>query len=391
MSWLNIPLPSTTSESSETTSSSVAYSSAASAPTGYYNYHDPQYQQYLQQYYSNAYATAYAQQQYAGYYQANPGSANAIGSTLYQNAAQAEEDDEEECDEEEDDEDPTVVKKKSGKQSNILTYHCNEKMGLNPLIYTNIQQSPYFKNNLFQLKTYHEVIDEIYYSVKHLEPWEKGSRKVSILVFWLATLCSSLALQVSGQTGMCGSVRGVGAGGIISTPFCILFKLFTLRLTRKQVNGLLRHKDSPFIRALGFMYIRYTQPPQDLWQWYKNYLDDPEEFDPKAGGGAPMTIGEMARYFLTKLDWFSTLFPRIPIPIQKEIEEKLRQHDTESRPTSKPRDKKEDKADYKSSPGQSSKSRRSRSRSRSPFNRHSNHRRNKRADDPRYSKHSSRY
>lgn len=78
------------------------------------------------------------------------------------------------------------------------------------------------------------------------------------------------------------------------------------------------------------MYIRYTQPPQDLWNWYENYLDDQEEFDPKAGGGAPMTIGEMVRYLLTKLDWFSTLFPRIPIPIQKEIEEKLRLYDKES-------------------------------------------------------------
>ena len=42
--------------------------------------------------------------------------------------------------------------------------------------------------NLYQLKTYHEVIDEIYYNVTHLEPWEKGSRKTS------------------GQTGMCGGV-----------------------------------------------------------------------------------------------------------------------------------------------------------------------------------------
>ena len=42
--------------------------------------------------------------------------------------------------------------------------------------------------NLYQLKTYHEVIDEIYYNVSHLEPWEKGSRKTS------------------GQTGMCGGV-----------------------------------------------------------------------------------------------------------------------------------------------------------------------------------------
>ena len=48
---------------------------------------------------------------------------------------------------------------------------------------------------LFLFQTYHEVIDEIYYKVDHLEPWERGSRKTS------------------GQTGMCGGVRGVGAGG----------------------------------------------------------------------------------------------------------------------------------------------------------------------------------
>lgn len=31
----------------------------------------------------------------------------------------------------------------------------------------------------------------------------------------------------------------------------------------------------------------------------------------------------MAYQFLTKLDWFSTLFPRIPVPIQKQIEKRL--------------------------------------------------------------------
>ena len=47
--------------------------------------------------------------------------------------------------------------------------------------------------NLYELKTYHEVIDEIYYKVTHLEPWEKGSRKTA------------------GQTGMCGGVSGIVA------------------------------------------------------------------------------------------------------------------------------------------------------------------------------------
>ena len=128
---------------------------------------------------------------------------------------------------------------------------------------------------------------------------------------------------------MCGSVRGVGAGGIISTPFCILYKLFTLKLTRKQVNGLIRHKDSPYIRALGFMYIRFTQPAEDLFNWFEPFLDDEEEVDPKAGGGQPMTIGQMCRHMLSKLDWFSTLFPRVPVPIQKQIEKQLKQRDAE--------------------------------------------------------------
>ena len=50
--------------------------------------------------------------------------------------------------------------------SNTLPIHGNEKtMNLNNMILTNIQSSPYFKVNLFELKTYHEVVDEIYYKV----------------------------------------------------------------------------------------------------------------------------------------------------------------------------------------------------------------------------------
>ncbi|CAO1396465.1 unnamed protein product [Diamesa hyperborea] len=183
-------------------------------------------------------------------------------------------------------------------------------MNLNPLILANIQSSVYFKVGLFKLKTYHEVIDEIYYQVKHLEPWERGSRK-------------------SAGTGMCGGVRGVGAGGIVSSAFCLLYKLYTLKLTRKQVNGLITHSDSPYIRGLGFMYIRFTQPPADLFDWYEEFLEDDEEVDVKAGNGQTMTIGLMCRQFLTKLDWFSTLFPRIPVPIQKSIEQKLGDYDRE--------------------------------------------------------------
>ncbi|CAH1785418.1 unnamed protein product [Owenia fusiformis] len=196
---------------------------------------------------------------------------------------------------------------------NVLPFHGNEKtMNMNTMILTNIQSSPYFKVNLFELKTYHEVVDEIYYKVSHMEPWEKGSRKTS------------------GQTGMCGGVRGVGAGGIVSSAYCLLYKLYTLKLTRKQLTGLINHSDSPYIRGIGFMFIRYTQPPADLWSWYEEYLDDEEEIDVKAGGGHSMTIGEMLRQWLTKLEWYSTLFPRLPVPVQKNIMAELSQRPMEN-------------------------------------------------------------
>jgi pre-mRNA-splicing factor 38B len=175
--------------------------------------------------------------------------------------------------------------------------------------------------------------------VTHLEPWEKGSRRTQ------------------GLTGMCGGVRGVGSGGIVSTAYCLLYKLHTLKLTRKQLIGLITHTDSPYIRALGFMYIRYTQNPQDLWDWYYDYLDDEEEIDVKAGGGVVMTIGQMLRQWLIKLEWYDTLFPRIPVPIQKEIMDGLRERYGNSL---------ENAVDSKRTPPiQQADSRRSRSQSRS--------------------------
>ncbi|XP_057439125.1 pre-mRNA splicing factor SR-like 1 [Lotus japonicus] len=76
-----------------------------------------------------------------------------------------------------------------------------------------ILSSDYFKE-LYRLKTYHEVIDEIYNQVDHVEPW------------------------------MTGNCRGP------STSFCLLYKFFTMKLTVKQMHGLLKHPDSPYIRAI---------------------------------------------------------------------------------------------------------------------------------------------
>ena len=52
------------------------------------------------------------------------------------------------------------------KQKNTLPLYGNkETMNLNSMILTNIQGSPYFKEDLYLFKTFHEVVDEIYYKV----------------------------------------------------------------------------------------------------------------------------------------------------------------------------------------------------------------------------------
>lgn len=121
--------------------------------------------------------------------------------------------------------------------------------------------------NLYELKTYHEVVDEIYFKVSHLEPWEKGSRRTSGW-YWLLKSQFSVTLDFwTGQTGMCGGVRGVGAGGIVSTAYCLLYKLFTLKLTRKQLNGLITHCDSPYIRYFNYslLQIKHLTLFLELW------------------------------------------------------------------------------------------------------------------------------
>ncbi|CAP26741.2 Protein CBG06437 [Caenorhabditis briggsae] len=155
-----------------------------------------------------------------------------------------------------------------GKRSNTLPIWGNQvTMNLNTLVLENIRESYYYKNNLVEIDSFQTLVEQIFYQVKHLEPWEKGTRRLQ------------------GMTGMCGGVRGVGAGGVVSSAYCLLYRLFNLRITRKQLISMLNSRQSVYIRGIGFMYIRYTQPPADLWYWLEPYLDDDSEIDPRSGGG----------------------------------------------------------------------------------------------------------
>lgn len=152
---------------------------------------------------------------------------------------------------------------------------------LEKVLSMNILSSDYFRD-LLRLKTYHEVIDEIYNQVDHVEPW------------------------------MTGNCRGP------STAFCLLYKFFTMKLTVKQMHGLLKHPDSPYIRAVGFLYLRYLADPKTLWSWYEPYLKDDEEFSP-GSSGRMTTMGVYVRDLLLGQYYFDTLLPRIPVPVMRTV------------------------------------------------------------------------
>ncbi|KAF7731992.1 hypothetical protein EC973_007097 [Apophysomyces ossiformis] len=117
-----------------------------------------------------------------------------------------------------------------------------------------------------------------------------------------------------------------------STAFCCLYKLWTLRLTVRQVENLIDHTDSPYIRAIGFIYLRYVCAPAQLWDWFSYYLDDPEEID-LTGGPKPQksTIGKLVRMLITEQKYQGTMLPRIPVPIARDLAQKLEDYDRQKK------------------------------------------------------------
>ena len=143
---------------------------------------------------------------------------------------------------------------------------------------SNIVYSEYYRQ-LCKITDFMVLVDEIYNEVTHVEPW------------------------------MSGNARGP------STAFCVLYRLFTLRadgLDDAQIRHLLNHGDSPYIRALGFLYLRYVCPHKELEKYFEPHFGDLEEIAPTSDENEKTTVGQFARDLICDQYYFETIFPRIP-------------------------------------------------------------------------------
>ncbi|KAL3156476.1 hypothetical protein ABBQ38_000781 [Trebouxia sp. C0009 RCD-2024] len=158
----------------------------------------------------------------------------------------------------------------------------NTTYNVETVLRKNIVDSEYWRNTCAKLQTWEEIVDQIFYDVTHVEPW------------------------------MSGNARGA------SSAFGLLYRLCQIQPSEEQVEALLTHEDSPYIRAVGFLYLRYVGDPKQLWRWLRPYVRDPEELWPSGDGGSAVTIGEYVRDVFLEQYYFETIFPRIPKPVNDE-------------------------------------------------------------------------
>lgn len=105
---------------------------------------------------------------------------------------------------------------------------------------------------------------------------------------------------------------------------------------------MLNSDDSPYIRAIGFLYLRYGCNPRNIWEWIQEFVDDEvrlfrlinadllrfiteglestsprhlialqEEFSPSPYAD-PITMGAFVRDIFLDMYYFETILPRIP-------------------------------------------------------------------------------
>lgn len=89
---------------------------------------------------------------------------------------------------------------------------------------------------------------------------------------------------------------------------------------------MLDHVDSPYIRCIGFLYLRYVSDPSRLWDWVSPYLYDKEPVQIVTSSKRQqeeMTVGGFVRSILTELDYMGTRLPRLPVSIEREMKVKL--------------------------------------------------------------------
>lgn len=87
----------------------------------------------------------------------------------------------------------------------------------------------------------------------------------------------------------------------------------------RQIQNMLDDEHSPYIRCLGFLYLRFGCDPKDLWGWFEPYLEDEEPVRPASDQTVEMSIGQYCAMLLKDMNYYGTMLPRIPVKTERTI------------------------------------------------------------------------
>mmetsp|Transcript_121222 Transcript_121222/g.343021 ORF Transcript_121222/g.343021 Transcript_121222/m.343021 type:complete len:728 (-) Transcript_121222:143-2326(-) len=105
---------------------------------------------------------------------------------------------------------------------------------------------------------------------------------------------------------------------------CCVYRLHTMSLQEEELRYITDNQDSPLVRCVGFLFMRYSVPPEELWERLEEFiLDDAKIFVRDGGKGLSTTIGEYIEGLLLKDKYLSTPLPRIPAAVRRRLEERI--------------------------------------------------------------------
>jgi pre-mRNA-splicing factor 38B len=167
-------------------------------------------------------------------------------------------------------------------RARLERYGNKTTMNLPEPLYQAILTHPFFRQ-LYRLKAFHPVLHAMEKDLLSLTVYEPGS-----------------------------SVMPAKA-------MIYLFKLYTLKLTEKQISNIIRHPSNTRIRALGLLFLRLCVPPDQMVNWLWDYLPDTQVVV-LGSRAAPLTIGAFCRKLLTHSKFEGQLLlPRLPPSLSREI------------------------------------------------------------------------
>jgi len=169
-----------------------------------------------------------------------------------------------------------------GKERKKLDLVSSKTFGFPPLLQSHIVESTHFKT-LMGLEEFEEITEEIANYADTIEPYMQNSTSVP------------------------------------SALFCCVYRLLTMGIDAQQLRRLIEGGDNSYIRCAGFLFIRFGLSPDQLWFWLGEYVLDDDEL-PAKDAERNMSIGEYVECLMTQDRYYSTVLPRLPASVKRQLE-----------------------------------------------------------------------